>query len=280
MVVECGEIIRNGRSYTIKGRIDGILTDLARADRLLEHKAPNHFTFQRYRNGEFPLDYLTQVAFYMVGLKKIQPEIAEAILLVKNKNTAQYLEFYIGYEFPQDRLEVLEVIASDGTRNRGDVFENLYRNGIAKFQEVERYREAGTLPDRQYGPGTWHCDFCSYSEICYSGYKEEIEQMATGVELEGISEPVREYFHLSTHLKEVEKKKDELNEIIKKNLKGLGVRGGRVDGLAVSLSVQERQTVDKGLIPPGILEEVTRASLIEVLNVRLENSAKRRIRNG
>jgi hypothetical protein len=89
MAVECGQVIRNGKPFTIKGRIDGLVTDLLGVDRLLEHKAVDHFTFQRYTSEEFPLDYLSQVVLYLVGLVKIQTEIKEAILLFKNKNTSQ-----------------------------------------------------------------------------------------------------------------------------------------------------------------------------------------------
>ncbi|MCM8765940.1 MAG: hypothetical protein NC920_03735, partial [Candidatus Omnitrophica bacterium] len=128
--VECGKVTHKGAPFIIKGKIDGIITDLAGVDRLLEHKAVNHFSFERYSLEEFPLDYLTQMVFYFVGLSKIQPEIREGILLIKNKNTSQYLEFFVDYDISEDLLRVIEVIRSDGMRRDGEEFPGLYHQSI------------------------------------------------------------------------------------------------------------------------------------------------------
>lgn len=52
--VICGETVFAGEPYTILGHIDGIVTDLLGIDRLLEHKAIEHFIFQRYAEGDYP----------------------------------------------------------------------------------------------------------------------------------------------------------------------------------------------------------------------------------
>jgi hypothetical protein len=179
-----------------------------------------------------------------------------------------YLEFFSRYDFEEDRLEVVEVICSSGDRRDGAVFDGLYHGAISKFQEVERRIEARTVPPRQYQLGTWRCDYCSYVDICYSSYEEEVKSMATEVELDGISELVRDYFEASSRLKEIEKSKNDLNEAIRGVLKSLGVRQGKTDGLLVSLSVQRREKIEKELIPRDILKEVTREYLVDVLNIR------------
>ena len=53
-------------------------------DRLWEHKAINHFTFNKYWNGENPVDYFTQVGIYTNALTDIIP-VKEALLLIKIK---------------------------------------------------------------------------------------------------------------------------------------------------------------------------------------------------
>ncbi|MDP2366348.1 MAG: hypothetical protein Q8M94_21555, partial [Ignavibacteria bacterium] len=85
-------------SPAMSGNIDGILTDMAGQDILLEHKALNHFTFQRLEDGGLPLDYLTQCALYLRGVQTVNPDLKNGLLLVKNKNTSAYLEFLLIYE--------------------------------------------------------------------------------------------------------------------------------------------------------------------------------------
>ena len=76
MLIEVGSL-----GINLKGHIDYLITDLTGKDLLLEHKAINHFSFQRYLEGNLPLDYLTQMALYFRGLQKIQPELKDGLLL-------------------------------------------------------------------------------------------------------------------------------------------------------------------------------------------------------
>lgn len=269
MAVECGRVTHRGAPFTIKGKIDGILTDLAGVDRLLEHKAINHFTFEKYSSEAFPMDYLTQMAFYFVGLSKVQPEIHEGVLLIKNKNTSQYLEFFIDYDIPKDLLKVVEVIRSDGMRREGGEFQGLYRQAISRFEEVERHRREKTLPPRQYEPGDWQCGYCSFEEKCDADYEKEVASLSgKDVELREIETIVKRYLDLSALKKETDKSLEGLKEEIKGAMKLVGTRKGNVNGYAVSLSLQKRHTLDKSLIPFEILKEAQKESLVEVLMVK------------
>lgn len=95
--VECGNVIWQGQPFTLKGHIDAIVTDLMGKDYLLEHKAINHFSFQKYLEKQYPIDYLTQCCLYIVGLQKLNPEIKDGILLIKNKNTAWFCRWRSRY---------------------------------------------------------------------------------------------------------------------------------------------------------------------------------------
>lgn len=272
MIVECGKVIHKGAPFVIKGRIDGILTDLAGVDRLLEHKAVNHFTFERYSSEEFPMDYLTQTVFYFVGLSKVQPEIREGILLIKNKNTSQYLEFFLDYDISKDLLRVVEVIRSDGMRRDGMEFPNLYREAIRRFEEVEKHRRDKTLPPRQYEPGDWHCTYCSFEEMCNEESEKEFLKLSRDeVDLGGIESSVRRYKELLDLKKEAEVSIEKLKKEIKEALKLFGVRKANINGYSVSLSLQKRHVIDKNLIPVAILNEVQKESLVEVLTVKESN---------
>ncbi len=275
MSVECGETIHNGVPFMIRGKIDGIFTDLAGVDRLLEHQAINHFTFERYAHEQFPLDYLTQMALYFVGLTKVQPDVKEGVLLIKNKNTSQYLEFFVDYDVASDVLRVLDVVKSDGTRRNGVEFTGLYGHAMERFAEVERHRSEKTLPPRQYDPGDWHCDYCGFSQICDSSYKEEFSSFTEGADLSEIEEVVKEYVRLTDFKKRTEKTLDEVRDAIKEVMKAKECKQGKSNGYLVSLSLQERQGIDKNLIPIEIMKDVQKQTLVEVLNVKPEKLNKK-----
>jgi len=268
MVVECGTVVRQETPFIIKGKIDGILTDLLGVDRLLEHKAINHFTFQKYSEEGAPLDYLTQVALYFVGLSKVQPEIREGILLIKNKNTSQYLEFLINYDVPSDMLRVLEVVRSDGMRREGAEFSGLYVQAMDRFREVEKHRSRKTLPPRQYDPGEWRCSYCGFEEICNSSYEEEFASFSKGAELMEVEGLAKEHIRLTALKKEIKESLEGVNDQIKKTMKTLGVKQSRSNGCLISLSLQKRQSIDKSLIPDEILKNALKENLVEMLSVR------------
>jgi len=226
MVVECGRVPHNNHMHVMKGHIDGILTDLSGVDRLWEHKAINHFAFQRYCNEEYPLDYLTQCTLYLIGLQKVQPDINEGILLLKNKNTSQYLEFLLSYDSGNDILMVKEVIASNGNRREGEIFFHLYRNAVERFEEIEKHRLESSLPERQYELGDWHCAYCPYGEICWESYDQELAQFAQGIELDPeTAEMAMQYRDVSFQMKEIEKKQEELKGSMKSSLKAAQICG-------------------------------------------------------
>lgn len=166
-----------------KGHIDGIVTDLLGEDYLYEHKALNHFSFERLWHGAWPNDYLTQVALYMEALQKIQPKIRKAVLLIKNKNTAQYMEMLCSYE--NDTISVFEMTRSDGEKK--DVsysIENVTAQAVSKFATVAYHIDTNTLPERPFEFGTvFPCDYCPYKSKCWEGYEEEFVNLKKGIKL-------------------------------------------------------------------------------------------------
>ncbi|MCX7635749.1 MAG: hypothetical protein N2Z74_08405, partial [Syntrophales bacterium] len=141
MKVPTVEVMWKGQPYTMVGHIDGIVTDIAGVDRLFEHKACNHFTFLRYLKGkEPPLDYFTQCALYITGLAKLRKDhITECILLVKNKNSGAYLEYYLSYDVNEDRLDIIHIMGSDGTYVElpDNTVYGLVQNTIKKFNYID-----------------------------------------------------------------------------------------------------------------------------------------------
>ncbi len=224
-----------------RGHIDGVITDLLNVDRLWEHKAINHFSFNRYWEGTYPLDYFTQCALYVKGLQAVNPSIQEALLLIKNKNTAQYMEFLLRYDVAKDSLRIVEMVRSDGERKQPEFeYHGILEDAVAKFAAVELFRSAGDLPPRPFEFGTeFPCSYCLWNKTCWDGFAEEFNAMPDGAEL-GIAELVSRFQAVKGDEARAKEEKDAIREQILARLAALNVRGGRAGEFVVTAKVQKR----------------------------------------
>lgn len=250
----------------LPGHIDGIITDILTVDRLLEHKAINHFTFQKYCAGEIPLDYVAQCCLYIRGLQADNPSISEAVLLVKNKNTAQYMEFLIHYHREADMATILNRTMSWGeTIDMGDSIENITREAFDKFHLIDTHIKAKTLPARQYDryddETGWHCDYCGWGGLCWEGYEHEFESLkADGMLSAEIEDMVRYYKELGAQKGDIEKEYKALSEQIKKLIEDSGHRQGKAGDYLCKLKLQETRTIDKSLLTPAEIQKATKVN--------------------
>lgn len=223
------------------GNIDGIITDLLGVDRLWEHKAINCYTFERIWKGSFPLDYFTQCALYVKGLQKVNPAINEALLLVKNKNTAQYMEFLLRYDGGKDTIRIVEMVRSDGERQAPEFeYPGIIEDTLTKFAEVERHRAANTIPPRPFELGNeFPCSYCLWNRTCWQGFADEFNALPKGEEL-GIVELVSRFQAVKGEAEEAEKEKKGLREQILGKLSQLGVSGGRAGQYVIEAKVTKR----------------------------------------
>ncbi len=212
----------------LTGHIDWILTDALGKDYLCEHKAINHFTWQKYADGELPLDYLSQVSIYFAGLAGITKNLNDGLLLVKNKNTAQYLEMSLRYNHSTDTLTVGSIILSTGgTKDINRDFPGIVKASFDKFAEVNRLIAAKTLPHRQYDIEHWRCNYCQWAGECYKNYGEEFQAMATGADLSEINTELAYCNQLAAQQRDIKNELDERKEAVKARLKLMNVRQGR-----------------------------------------------------
>jgi len=239
-----------------KGKIDGILTDMNRVDRLWEHKAISHFSFQRLWEGPLPLDYLTQTAIYLDALKE-ETDIEEAILLFKNKNTAQFIEYRVRYEW--DVLAILEMVNSQGehlVRDGKDycVIHDIYQNAIDKFNEVLERIEGKNLPKRQYEQNDWHCEYCGWYEECWKNYHEEFAELKTDLIFpEEFATDIRFYRELGGQESDIKKQREEVKKVIIKKMKEADAREGRAEEYIVRLKLEERKEFT---VPANTIEKL------------------------
>ncbi|WP_353684348.1 PD-(D/E)XK nuclease family protein [Thermodesulfovibrio sp. 3907-1M] len=266
--IECGTVKWKGRDFPLKGHIDGIITDVQGKDYLLEHKAINHFSFQRYLEKDYPLDYLTQCCLYIVGLQKLNPEINEGILLIKNKNTSQYLEFRLHYDSKNDILYVPEVCGSNGYRREGTIFKNLYNSAIERLNQIEHYCNVNDLPPRQYTLNDWQCNYCPYNEICYENYQEEFNQLEAIQLSEDYQSLLEEYEVLNEQKKIAEQRLEEIKEELKKILLNANAKAGKIGAFTITRNIQLRKQINKDKIPPELIPVIYEEKLFETLTIK------------
>lgn len=255
-----------------KGHIDGIVTDLLGVDRLYEHKALNHFSFERIWNGEPPRDYLTQCALYMHGLQRINPELAEGLLLVKSKNTSAYLETRFRYAMATDELELLEMVRSDGrVKQMGGLYPRITTSAVDRFAVVGKFVEDGTLPMRPYDFGTdYPCGYCSWERTCWEGYEDEFRQRgeAPVADDKALEEMGVEYVSNARAAKVLDQRQEALKSRIKGRLAELNARSAVCPGVRMAVDLRKFTTIDKSRLPDAALREAQVEKFSEVLNVR------------
>ncbi len=258
---------------TLSGHIDGIITDMLEIDRLFEHKAINHFTFQKYVNGEIPLDYVVQCCLYIRGLHTVIPMLNEAVLLVKNKNTAQYMEFIIRYDHDTDTAAVVcRTISTGETFEMGDTFENITGDAFNKFKTVQNCIETKKLPPRQYDrfddKDGWHCDYCGWGGVCWEGYEKEFQDLKIEGMLPGeIADMVRYYKELGAQKKDIENEYNDMMDRIKASMEGNGHREGVAGEYVCRLKIESRNSIDKSRLTAQEIQKATKTSTFKRLYI-------------
>ena len=214
------------------GEIDGLIVDPLGTTRLLEIKSINHFGFERL--DDKPLDdHRRQANLYLHGLFEAGFEISEALILYKNKNTAAMKEFIIGYDRPQALAD------------------------IAMFGDVAEWAKVDDPPPRPYAMDDWHCSYCRHQKRCWENYADEVQALSKDVALsEEIETAARYYNELGAQKGDIEKERDGIGETLRQALAAAGAQSGRAGEYILSLSVGQREKIDKALVPPEAITKV------------------------
>lgn len=257
----------------ILAHVDGVFTDMLGVDRLLECKGINHFTFQSYWEQKgYPLDYFTQCALGSRGIQQVNPAAVEIVLLIKNKNTSGYIEYLMHYDSPNDTLTVKRLQRHTGEiADVGLIIKNICTDAAAKFRAVQAHVKAGTIPDRPFEAGDWHCDYCSWSERCWEGFVQELESLAVDVEMEPeLEDTARYYKQLGAEITEQEKEKDGIRKQLLEAVVGRGIKRGRIGPYAISVSREERASIKWEDVPLEIIRSLDTYKVkkpVEILRV-------------
>jgi hypothetical protein len=268
MLIEC-----HGRT----GKLDFLVTDPVGKDYLVEHKAINHFSFERTWKGEIPWDYVHQFCDYSYGAQSLNPGLTDGFILLKNKNTAQYVEIALTYDKANDKCTILNRVRSTGEKATVNfpIPYKVVEESNKKFAAVEMHFQNKTLPLRPFDYDHWRCSYCPWNQTCYAGYEEEFEALAQDVALEqDIEDLCRYYLEVSGQAKSSEQELEDLKEKIKSTLKERGVRKGTAGPYNISLQRRHTSRLDQSLIPNDIVIAARVETSYEVINIRLNKKGK------
>lgn len=256
--VQCDTVQWKGQPFQIEGNIDGILTNLFGKDVLLECKAIEHFTFTRYHDGAYPLNYFTQVIFYLVGVRRLNPDIEEALLLIKNKNQSAFLEYRLTYDAETDVLTVVEVTHSSGTRSfPNQSFIGLRKQALQQYAQLEEHRIHGTLPVRPYADDdNYHCGYCPFRARCWA----QVLALPTHPRMrirEDLVPLLKEYQELAPKRASIEKRYKELKQLFQLELTSHHTNEAIGHGYLIRNKHKIVNRLQKDLLPKPLVERST-----------------------
>ncbi len=177
------------RAEDFHGHADWIMTDPLGRDILTEHKSSSRFGWHKWLEGALPLGHIAQTGCYLVGAHKLNPDLTRAVLLIKCKDTAQYLDFVlelVGNDLHLIEAEVsmdqapIDLIRDETTRwqfaKGGRVWSNFLTDILDRFRLIQGYLDRRTLPRRMYALGEdWQCDYCRWGKVCWKDYEQEVK---------------------------------------------------------------------------------------------------------
>lgn len=227
----------------VGGSIDGMITDPVGKDYLLEIKSINHFTFQRIeKNPAEAHEYYVQCALYLSGLKQEVGVDLDAILLIKNKNTAQYQEYLIVPD-RGNAAKFTNIYTIEGS-NKGQfiyTIDNPVGTAWDRFNRIDECLSKNIIPERPYQRDDWHSSYCPYQEICWAGYEEEVAALPKGVDLEPYfnREAIVKYFDCKKEYDDRSKELKEAKETLKNIMIEHKIQSGHIGDVEITRSFRE-----------------------------------------
>jgi len=278
----------------VHGHLDAIVTDPRGLDFVLEHKSASRFSFQRWASGhEVPWDYITQTALYVVGARQIGADVQrQGIVLIKNKDTATYVELIVRAptcvgEGEQPTVVESAIVMEGETAVEIDIPDEirsrprLLGDAVKRMAYVVRHADAKSLPDRPFPIDDWRCEWCQFSAECWRGYADASKAAASNkpIPLSGEDADLAQACAAAgANATQAKKVADKLKKQLKVRLIALGARSAFVAsddlGVDVNLDWRSRKTLDPDLIPPAVKAQAAKVREFEVLTVRAKKKPK------
>jgi len=255
---------------TMHGHIDYLGRDLFGEDHLGEHKGVVSHIFKRYWDEEKdPLDYFTQIAFYLRGLHEADLPIHDGGLLIKNKDTSAYLEFEFHYQYDSDTLTVPTVTYAPGLMQRviNKTYEGLFHNAIEKFRLADQHIADRVLPPRLNDDDDTRCIYCPFQDVCWADYQRPplTQELALRPDLIPIAQ---ELFHLEEELGPKKKRQEELKDTLIKELTLVHAKRALTEELELTLTHGTQERIDQDRLPIGLKKAFSKIIPTQRLTVK------------
>ena len=216
-------------------------------------------------------------------------DVEEALLLIKNKNTSQYMELrvrpWLGNLGDEQPTVVVDGVRMEGERGVPIEFScdtacaDLLSRAVKRFEQVVQYRDAAMVPARPFEFGHWRCDWCPFSGTCWEGYEDESSELVGDEaallvgEHADLATKAREIYETNERRKTAEARVKEMKSEMKVELMKRDLRVGLINlsethELTVKLRMQSREGIDASKIPSEVLPLVRKISTFEVLDVK------------
>jgi hypothetical protein len=277
----CGRTVAPGE---VHGHIDAILTDpVTGKDLLLEHKAYNPFTWQRWATGkEVPWDIVIQAALYVHGVRRAGGNPDGALVVVKNKATAAFLELSIGVPDAFDGdIAVLAGCFTEGEQETPIpglpvTAPRLLARSVERLLQIRDAAAAKVLPPRPFDLSDWRCSYCAFASTCWENYQGEVAKSTGNVAVfrdPADVELVLKAMNAVQALKVAEAEAKSTKSAVAARMRALGARAGVLhpNGLMpidVRLDLRKRESVDPDLLPPDVRAAATVKTEYETVTVR------------
>ncbi len=264
----CGEALP---SPCLHGHIDFVVQNpLTKRPEIIEHKAVNTHSWQatverlteQGGRGAWAhhTRYCVQLGLYLVSLSRQEglPD-AEGVLLMKDKNTAQFLDIRLRYEAPSDILRVVGA-AVEGRSVMGEdgafAVRGFMGHAVNKVMRIERAvrapeeRHMLRVPEAQ-------CSSCAARTACRSEFHVPVEADTgeTGLTVPATAEIASrmvEMKRLKDEIAALERRRDGIKSYLVSVLKTLAERENKAvsivaaeEGLILSLRQWTRTDLDR-----------------------------------
>lgn len=257
--------------FLVKGELDNKLY-------LVEHKAFARYKFERYWNtDQFPLDNFTQMGLYFWAIQKeADPSIKEGFLIIKNKDTAAFMEFFVHYDIKTDIFTIVEKTDSNGEiKVINQEIKNMVADNTARWNKILDYIAKKTLPAKRYGQDDWQCSYCDYGDKCWEDQQKTYKELVVGKELsQDATDLIAHYCELRDEVNEAGKEKDDLADKIKEILIKENCKEGIAGEYIVQLKQEKQNRINKELLTQAELERVTEPKIIEKIQIKRRSVSK------
>jgi len=255
----------------IAGHIDGIVSD-PQTDYILEHKAINHFTFQQYWSGKLPSDYITQTSFYIASLQPYN--VKRGILLIKNKNTSQFIEYLIEYDYTSDIALVLYRCHSNRDMVEMNLpIHNVLKMAINRVKLIHDHAEKRVLPLREYSYDDWQCEYCGWNRECYKNYIQECEQKDIDILLpkEAI-EQAQKYVKYTKAQTILKKRIDSIQKDLRAIMQKKNCRLGIAEEFICEIKTSDKEVLDTSLLPQYLKDKIKQQKITDQFSVKKQKT--------